>query len=174
MVRWMIATLSAGLALTCGGCGSGMSPVTGVVTVDGKPLAKAMISLQPVGKGRPATGMTDDAGRFSLDTLTPGDGVSAGEYKVVILVPQLPKSASSEDKPLPGALAGNDPAKNAAAFRPGVAVTSSPANDLLQKVPAKYRAASSSPLTVKVPAAGEIKLEIQSEPAPSSSGDAGK
>ncbi len=55
-----------GLLLTAG-CGSPATVVTGVVTMDGEPVAGASVQLYPVGgKGQPAGATTDDAGRFRV------------------------------------------------------------------------------------------------------------
>src|SRR5262245_56563198 len=75
-------------ALTLLGCGgASMSPVAGVVLLDGKPLAGASIQFVPQGKGRDATGQTDQNGQFTMSTVQPRDGMLAGEYKVVISPP---------------------------------------------------------------------------------------
>ncbi len=69
------------------GCGKGRPttiPVTGTVTLDGKPIAGATVMLQPQGPGKPAVGVTDDQGRFSLYTFEPGDGALPGTYLVTV------------------------------------------------------------------------------------------
>ena len=86
------------------GCGSGrdMAPVSGVVTVDDKPLAKAGITFTPVAGGRPAWATTDEQGRFELSTLEQGDGALVGEHVVTIVEDQVPKveTPPSEDSGL--------------------------------------------------------------------------
>jgi len=57
--------------------------VTGVVTYQGKPVKDAAVLFAPE-KGRPATGVTDENGRFRLMTFVPGDGAVPGEYTVAI------------------------------------------------------------------------------------------
>lgn len=55
------------VAATCG-CWSrksNVASVTGTVTLDGKPVARATVGFQPR-KGRPAYGGTDDQGHYKL------------------------------------------------------------------------------------------------------------
>ncbi|HKB03650.1 MAG TPA: carboxypeptidase-like regulatory domain-containing protein [Gemmataceae bacterium] len=67
-------------------------PVSGTVTLDGRPVEGAIVTFHLVGddkEGRPATGQTDKAGTFRLTTGNE-DGARAGEYKVVIVKNVLP------------------------------------------------------------------------------------
>jgi len=71
------------------GCGSPRTPVpvSGTITLDGKPVEGATVTFHPLGddkEGRPATGQTDKTGTFHLKTGS-GDGTRPGEYKVVII-----------------------------------------------------------------------------------------
>jgi hypothetical protein len=67
------------------GCGSkGPAPVTGKVLLEGVPLPNVRAIFSPIGEGRPANGVTDAEGVFSLTTVRPGDGAFPGKYKVII------------------------------------------------------------------------------------------
>jgi hypothetical protein len=68
----------------CGDSGPEMAPVSGIVTVDGQPVANAAVMFVPEAGGRPATGLTDAEGKFSLETLKPGDGALVGKHKVTV------------------------------------------------------------------------------------------
>lgn len=73
------ATLLAGCAE------SERSDVTGRVTRhDGSPLIGATVTARSRETGRWATGVTGADGEFSLGTETPGEGLPAGDYYVVI------------------------------------------------------------------------------------------
>ena len=63
-----------------------LHPVTGTVTLDDTPLARAAISFNPTGStlGSGSTAMTDDQGKYELTTLHQGAGAPVGEYQVVI------------------------------------------------------------------------------------------
>jgi len=60
-----------------------MVPVTGMVTLDGKPVADAAVLFTPVGGGPPASGTTDGEGRFQL-TAVNQPGAVPGEHQVTI------------------------------------------------------------------------------------------
>lgn len=79
------------LAFLVGCSGSGSVPVTGVVTVKGKPIAGATVvfaSISPKPGDTPAVAITADDGSFSLRTQRPGGdtavGVEPGEYRVTV------------------------------------------------------------------------------------------
>ena len=90
----------AGLAIllaAAAGCGGKYTPVpvSGVVTLDGKPVEGATVYFYAVGdekEGRPAHGTTDKNGEFRLSTLGHEDGALPRNYKVVVTkyVPTLP------------------------------------------------------------------------------------
>jgi hypothetical protein len=58
-------------------------PVTGVVTIDGKPLSRAVVTFVP-DHGGPGVGETDSEGKFRLKSYGSQDGVPPGEYKVAV------------------------------------------------------------------------------------------
>jgi hypothetical protein len=71
------------------GCGPGgpkMSPVTGNVTLDGKPIAKAMVTFTPEKGGQSSTGLTDEKGSYVLIGNGSGSrkGAIHGQHKVTI------------------------------------------------------------------------------------------
>jgi hypothetical protein len=59
-------------------------PVSGTVTYQGKPVAKARINFVPKAAGGHGAAGDVENGSFSLTTLSPGDGALPGEYKVSI------------------------------------------------------------------------------------------
>lgn len=74
------------------GCGEHeLAPVSGVVTLDGKPLVRGVVNFQPMGgenenPGPGSTGITDEKGRFVLKLNTPegSEGALVGEHRVSI------------------------------------------------------------------------------------------
>jgi hypothetical protein len=67
-----------------------MVKVQGAVTLDGKPLAGAMVTFLPSGEkggGRPAGGRTDADGSFRLTTFKADDGALPGHYRVTVVMP---------------------------------------------------------------------------------------
>lgn len=61
-------------------------PVSGTVTLDGKPLTGAGVMFLPRGdtRGTGAMGTTDDAGKYTLKTDFGGPGAPEGEFAVTI------------------------------------------------------------------------------------------
>jgi hypothetical protein len=58
-------------------------PISGTVTIDGKPLAHGSILFKPA-SGRTAGGSLDSQGRYFLTCYEKGDGTAPGEYVVAI------------------------------------------------------------------------------------------
>jgi hypothetical protein len=70
------------------GCGPSRPttyPVSGVVTLDGKPIQGATVMLMPQAGGRPATGTTNQRGEFSLTTFDRNDGALPGKHTVTVV-----------------------------------------------------------------------------------------
>jgi len=86
----VIALLSLGFFCGCSGdepyTGPELIPVDGLVSLDGKPLSHARLTLIPTGNtpGQGALAQTDEAGRFSLKCVAGRGGAAAGTYRVVI------------------------------------------------------------------------------------------
>lgn len=104
---------AAGLLALAVGCSGGprFAPVSGVVTLDGKPYGKAVISFQPIGDaenpnpGRGSSAYTDDNGRFVLESDNNIKGAVVGRHRVRIMtrgndvVGQDPAGGSPDDAP---------------------------------------------------------------------------
>lgn len=79
---------------TLSGCGSNRPetfPVSGKVTLGGKPLTFGQITFYPE-KGRLAMGTIDSDGTYELTTLEKGDGALPGQHKVIIVAKQIQKN----------------------------------------------------------------------------------
>ena len=81
-----LAALWLMLLLAGAGCGDHKHAVTGLVTLNGKPLTRATLvfELEGTNGARPSVGQTDDDGVFHLRTVNPDDGAPAGTYRVTI------------------------------------------------------------------------------------------
>ncbi len=85
----------AGAVACCTGCGSDnrqTHPASGTVSFGGKPAKGVVVTLIPAdAQTLPLTGYprgeVDADGRFTLTTLSPGDGAPAGEYKLTLRWP---------------------------------------------------------------------------------------
>jgi hypothetical protein len=131
------------------GCGNGMVPLRVRLTLDGKPLEGAAVTLYGEGatSNRPAAGMTDASGIATFTTFQPSDGVLPGEYKVVVI--KSPKSVDEE-------MASYDPnnpedQKRILARETGGNVAFTPS-----LLPKSYLNPQTTPLSVKVPPEEEI------------------
>jgi hypothetical protein len=89
--NWAPAALAGLLAVGLVGCGnSRYVPVSGVVTVNGKPYRNATVQFLPVATGdnpnpgRGALGHTDENGRFTLKTDDVHEGAVVGKHRIRI------------------------------------------------------------------------------------------
>lgn len=80
--------ITLGISLFVAGCGPavdpGYHPVTGTVTLDGAPLADAVVAFQPTSEGSSGTGRTDENGTYILFYASQRPGAKAGDNTVVI------------------------------------------------------------------------------------------
>ncbi len=87
--KWMPVFTSLGLCLLTAGCFGGGSDapelglVSGTVTLDGKPLAKATVNFEPT-TGATSLGMTDETGHYELSYNKDHKGAVPGSHKVRI------------------------------------------------------------------------------------------
>lgn len=79
---FVIATLA--LVAGCGGSGANVGEVSGTVTFDGKPAPNIIVTFNPVGGGRPSSGVTDAQGKYTLVYSTTDTGAEIGQHQVTI------------------------------------------------------------------------------------------
>jgi hypothetical protein len=118
-------------------------PASGTLTYQGKPLESYQVTLLPIDGRRPATGITNAAGKFTLGTNDVGDGAPPGTHKVAIVwSPPRPVGEMGQET-----------------------ITDNP--DKLPKpkikIPDKYSDPEKSGITLEVPKRGvtDIKFELQ-------------
>lgn len=91
-----------------GACGCGAKQaergkVSGLVTIDGKPVTEGHVCFWPL-SGRPALGQIGPDGTYRLTTYSPDDGAKIGPHRVTIEAKQVigkqdrPKSIEDEAK----------------------------------------------------------------------------
>lgn len=145
------------------GCGGGdadnlsYAPVSGVVTMDGRPLEGATVAFNPTGKGAMSMAITDAAGKFTLKSTSGKPGAVVGDHTVsVSLVIELgggstaAPSATDLATPLPNELPSSERSK-------------APVSTTRYVVPERY--SKPGALTAKVPDGGltDHKLDLQSK-----------
>lgn len=114
------------------GCERGprIVPVSGTITLDGRPVKDAAVMFLLNPGGRVATGITDAAGRYSLSTHPTGNGAFEGEHTVTV---SLYRDESSPGTNTPeGAVSGSSLVK------------------IVWLVPEKYSQPANSGLTASV------------------------
>ena len=101
----MLAVVAAATVLFVSGCGGGPSlgEVSGKVTLDGQPLAGALVEFQP-SEGRGSIGSTDAQGVYKLSYTEDSQGAALGKHTVRITM-----ANDDEDQKKPGA--GTIPAR---------------------------------------------------------------
>ncbi|TWT97541.1 hypothetical protein Pla108_16930 [Botrimarina colliarenosi] len=133
-----VALLTAAGAAGCGDGRFETAPVSGVVTLDGKPVTHGAVIFTPE-QGWPAHGELDSEGRFTLKTYEPGDGAIVGEHQIAVV-------SMTED----------DPSEHFE--RP-------PSKPIKSLVPDRYANSATSGFTfdVKADQSNEIQLEMVSK-----------
>lgn len=144
-----VGCLTAVLCLVTAGCGSQVGPVPDVVSVvsvsgtatyQGKPLPGYQVTFLPVSGERPATGVTDADGKFTLGTNNAGDGAVAGPNKVAVVWVAPDLADDTMATPI------DDPSK----------LPKQPVN-----VPAKFSNPETSGITIDVPTSGGSDLNVE-------------
>lgn len=151
MLRKMLAFSSLLALAVLVGCGGGLKPVEGVVTLDGKALEGAMVQFNNADNpGAPsAEGTSDASGKFTLSSRGK-KGVPAGNYKATVTKTES-KAGAGAASVAPGSPEYLKMMKGAAA---------GPAKSL---VPAKYTKVGTTPFSIKVPDSAPIKLDLTSK-----------
>ena len=128
------------------GCGGGSDgpdthPVTGLVTLDGEPVADATVTFSG---GTPQTtsfGKSDADGRYTLKTASMQNGTVIGTHRVTVTKTERPDAAS-------------DPANNSPGFDetydPAAASNNQPLPEDKSLIPEKYAARATSELTAEI------------------------
>lgn len=162
-------------ALVLAGCGSGESyaPVSGIVTLNGEPLADAKLIFEPVGdetgtgSGKPSYGRTDDSGRYTLTCpIAEEEGAAVGEHRVRIVTMK-----ATEYTPEQMESARQTLQKQEAAGGSNAQITDDQVKEYLsdriivatrkEMLPAKYN--SETTLTVTVPSGGTDSADFALE-----------
>ncbi|HWL08498.1 MAG TPA: carboxypeptidase-like regulatory domain-containing protein [Planctomicrobium sp.] len=108
--RLTVILMSASLFSGCFGSPGDqpeIGPVTGTITLDGKPLPWAKIYFDPVSGGRTSTAVSDDNGDYDLEYNLTNKGAKVGKNSVRVITQWDP----DEESKLPGGLPERVPAK---------------------------------------------------------------
>ncbi len=99
----LLSVVAVAIVWSCGGCGKPepppLVPVSGTVTIGGKPVPSAMVTFYPLFEGFGgeviAEGISDAAGRFTLSCPL-GEGVCIGRHKVTVADAPTPDDARDQ------------------------------------------------------------------------------
>lgn len=80
----LLPVLATLLIAGCGADGPETAGVSGVVTLEGKPLKNATVIFSPVAEGRPSVATTDDEGHYTLMFTKDREGAEIGEHIVTV------------------------------------------------------------------------------------------
>ena len=95
--RWPASVLIFVLVAGCGPDRPRTHKVSGTVTLDGNPIAGASVMFIPESGGRPATGVTDEEGEFTLSTFESGDGALPGKHAVTVTLKEVSGMIADKD-----------------------------------------------------------------------------
>jgi hypothetical protein len=85
-IRYLSCFVLAVVVAGCGQSGPEVAPVSGHVTVDGKPMENVNVVFQPVDARSPSYGQTDKDGRYALGYKRGVQGALVGSHNVGISV----------------------------------------------------------------------------------------
>ncbi len=168
MCRALALALFVAALVPLAGCGPKIQDVSGTVSLDGKPVAEASVSLFAA-DGKTYGSGTDASGNFSISA------VPSGEYKVVVAkYPKAGGTASDDGKMdkayLDSMMKGTDknkgapmmpmPGKGGKMMMPGM---SGGGSGTKSELPEQYASLEKTPLTAKVPTEGGIQLQLKSK-----------
>lgn len=92
-MRTLILASFACLAVGCGG-DTGLTRVSGTVTLDGKPVNNAVLTFVPTGSGEAGAASTNPEGKY-VATSKGGVGLMPGKYSVKIKSREMPQQKSN-------------------------------------------------------------------------------
>lgn len=154
--------LAFALLLTAAGCGRSLppvAPVSGRVTVAGKPVTTGAVWFYPSASGRPAIGQISPDGRYTLATFAAGDGALLGEHRVVIEAREIERTSAAPPKAA-AELPADLPEEVRREMEAGMLLR----EKVTWLVPEAYAAASTTPLRAAVkPGRNTIDFDL---PAP--------
>ena len=87
----LLTHLVLAVLLLLPGCGPGRParvPVSGTITIDGRPLEHGFVRFHPK-ENRAAQGEVGPGGRFTLTTYEPGDGCVLGKHRVSVIAREI-------------------------------------------------------------------------------------
>lgn len=151
------------------GCGGKLQDITGSVSLDGKAVSDASVTLFSA-DGKTFGGGTDASGKFAIAA------VPSGEYKAVVAkYPKASGTAPGEDGKADKAYLDSMMKNFDKASKPGMGMptpgkgmpmmppTIGGGSATKSELPEQYASLEKTPLTVKVPSEGAVQLQLKSK-----------
>lgn len=172
MTRHLIFGFVSGIAMLlvatvgCGDSGLTLVPLTGTITLDGKPLPFKSVMLLPIDgtAGHGAGGYSDGEGNYTLRAIVPGavkdfPGCPPGRYQVVVSEPLLGINEASFSDPAGQSVTETDEPAPAVML-----LEMSPNKPVKGSIPAMYTSDRTSPLAIDVvEGTNVVNLELVSK-----------
>jgi hypothetical protein len=136
--------------------------VTGKVTMQGAPIADAVVTFSPTESQPMALGRTNAAGEYTLTTYEGGDGAAAGLFKV--MVTKTTTAAGAAPAPVAGQHDTNAAANAQAQQHAASGGTPAGGKSTESLLPDRYGQPSTSGLEATVTEGGENKFDFALEP----------
>lgn len=95
----ILTCLTISLLAGCGNDLPPIAPLTGTVTMDGKPYANGSLMFTPASGGRPSVAATDENGKFTAMYNLDTEGALLGSHTVTFEPGGAPESEEDEFKP---------------------------------------------------------------------------
>lgn len=122
--------------------------VSGIITMNGQPVADADVVFQPAGQSPAATGRTDGDGNYQLTTFQSDDGAVPGQYLV---------SVTKYDRPAESASSSSEE------YVPPTAASAQASAAPKNLLPEKYASPKTSTLTATVQDGQENQFDFKLE-----------
>jgi hypothetical protein len=163
MTMESIRLLAAASLIALAGCGDGvpgpaLAPVSGILTLDAKPIEGATVVFTPKGDGTMSMATTDPAGKFVMKTGSGRNGAVVGDHSISVTLTMTTGGSKATTETSDGLA---PPLANE--LQTGSAAKAAVPPRTVFLVPEKYGSPSSSGLSVTVPSGGlsDYKLELK-------------
>ena len=126
--------------------------VSGKITMNGSPVANAIVTFSPLKEQPVAYGRTSGNGQYTLTTYEAGDGAASGDYIVLVSKSTGGGEEVSEEAMHKAIGAGKDPSS--------MMHSASKKKDATSLLPEKYASSNDSDLTATVTESGQNEFSF--------------
>jgi hypothetical protein len=158
-------TIVSLFSLILAGCGGSdrpsLAPASGIVKLDGVPVEGASVTYLPSSGGRPGSGVTDAAGRYTIKTFEDAPGAIVGDHKVSVMKISGPGADVMQgDAPAVATESGEDDGADGLSQIEVIDASETEELEVIYDVPQKYMNSNDSGLELTVPPEGSDTLNL--------------